>query len=66
MDPPAKVHFSLKPDNGARADEDLRNFLLEVGLFMMTMILENEIHPELQRLPALSLRGTFSKAYSLL
>ncbi|RKO83501.1 Chs5p-Arf1p-binding proteins-domain-containing protein [Blyttiomyces helicus] len=27
---------------------------------------ENEVHPELQRLPALSLRGTFSKAYALL
>ncbi|KAJ1566230.1 hypothetical protein HK405_010649, partial [Cladochytrium tenue] len=27
---------------------------------------ESEVHPELQRLPALSLRGTFEKAYGLL
>ncbi|KAJ3389829.1 hypothetical protein HDU92_000851 [Lobulomyces angularis] len=66
MPPPARTHLPLKPDTVAK-DEDIKKIPPGSGsVFDENDPGENEVHPELQRLPSLSLRGTFLKAYSLL
>ncbi|KAJ3219428.1 hypothetical protein HDU67_001259 [Dinochytrium kinnereticum] len=68
MPPPIRTHLPLKPDPATlKADEDPKKMPAGSGtIYDENDPRENEIHPELLRLPALSLRGTFSKAYALL
>ncbi|KAJ3108962.1 hypothetical protein HDU97_009695 [Phlyctochytrium planicorne] len=68
MPPPNRTHLPLKADPSTlKADEDAKKLPQGSGtIYDENDPRENEIHPELLRLPALSLRGTFSKAYSLL
>ncbi|KAJ3102197.1 hypothetical protein HDU96_009714 [Phlyctochytrium bullatum] len=68
MPPPIRTHLPLKPDPATlKADEDPKKMPPMSGtIYDENDPRENEIHPELLRLPALSLRGTFSKAYALL
>ncbi|TPX48802.1 hypothetical protein SeMB42_g02457 [Synchytrium endobioticum] len=68
MPTPARTHLPLKPDPAQlREGEDGKKVPPQNGtIFDENDPRENEIHPELQRLPALSLRGTFLKAYQLL
>jgi hypothetical protein len=68
MPPPARTHLPLKPDPATlKPDEDPKSVPPGSGtIFDQNDPRENEVHPELQRLPALSLRGTFLKAYELL
>ncbi|KAJ3281637.1 hypothetical protein HK104_011356 [Borealophlyctis nickersoniae] len=65
---PARTHLPLKPDPATlKPDDDPKKLPANSGtVFDENDPRENEVHPELQRLPALSLRGTFSKAYALL
>ncbi|KAJ3143095.1 hypothetical protein HK100_011394 [Physocladia obscura] len=75
MPPPARTHLPLRPD--PRPDE-LATALPTSGgssggigslansADELSDPRENQVHPELARLPALSLRGTFSSAYALL
>jgi tetratricopeptide (TPR) repeat protein len=66
MPPPARTHLPLKvdhlnpnydpktaPNTHGRLEED-------------NDPRENEVHPEIRRLPSISLRGTFNRAYDLL
>ncbi|KAI8847522.1 Chs5p-Arf1p-binding proteins-domain-containing protein [Chytridium lagenaria] len=68
MPPPVRTHLPLKPDLATlKNDEDPKKVPPGNGtVYDENDPRENEIHPELLRLPALSLRGTFSKAYALL
>ncbi|KND00333.1 uncharacterized protein SPPG_04655 [Spizellomyces punctatus DAOM BR117] len=68
MPPPARTHLPLKPDPSTlKADEDPKKVPVGNGtVYDENDPRENEVHPELQRLAFLSLRGTFSKAYALL
>ncbi|KAI8805086.1 Chs5p-Arf1p-binding proteins-domain-containing protein [Cladochytrium replicatum] len=68
MPPPARTHLPLKPDPSTlKPEEDLKKLPPGNGtVFDENDPRENEVHPELQRLPALSLRGTFCRAYALL
>ncbi|KAJ3417087.1 hypothetical protein HDV05_006946 [Chytridiales sp. JEL 0842] len=67
MPAPARTHLPLKPDAATlKPDEDPKKLAGSGSIFDENDPRENEVHPELQRLPALSLRGTFSKAYGLL
>ncbi|TPX37621.1 hypothetical protein SmJEL517_g00625 [Synchytrium microbalum] len=68
MPSPARTHLPLKPDpTQLREGDDPKKIPPQNGtIFDENDPRENEVHPELQRLPALSLRGTFLKAYQLL
>lgn len=68
MPPPARTHLPLKPDpTTLKPDEDPKKVQIGNGtVYDENDPRENEVHPELQRLSFLSLRGTFSKAYALL
>ncbi|KAI8819368.1 Chs5p-Arf1p-binding proteins-domain-containing protein [Fimicolochytrium jonesii] len=68
MPAPARTHLPLKPDPSTlKANEDPKNAPVGNGtIYDENDPREDEIHPELKRLSYLSLRGTFSKAYSLL
>ncbi|KAL2913058.1 bud site selection protein [Polyrhizophydium stewartii] len=68
MPPPARTHLPLRPDAASlRPEQDPKSVPQSNGsLFDENDPRENEVHPELQRLPSLSLRGTFLQAYSLL
>ncbi|KAI8923972.1 Chs5p-Arf1p-binding proteins-domain-containing protein [Entophlyctis helioformis] len=68
MPPPARTHLPLRPDSAAlRPDQDPKSVPQANGsIFDENDPRENEVHPELQRLPSLTLRGTFLKAYNLL
>ncbi|KAI9202649.1 Chs5p-Arf1p-binding proteins-domain-containing protein [Polychytrium aggregatum] len=68
MPPPVRTHLPLKPDPAfLKPEDDVRKMPPGSGsLSDENDPRENEVHPELQRLPALSLRGTFLKAYQLL
>ncbi|KAJ3044657.1 hypothetical protein HK097_001414, partial [Rhizophlyctis rosea] len=68
MPPPARTHLPLKPDPATlKPEDDPKKMPSASGtIFDENDPRENEVHPELQRLPALSLRGTFSRAYNLL
>ncbi|KAH6574808.1 hypothetical protein BASA50_006830 [Batrachochytrium salamandrivorans] len=68
MPPPARTHLPLRPDaTTLRPDQDPKNIPQVNGTFFdENDPREDEVHPELQRLPSLSLRGTFMEAYSLL
>lgn len=66
MPPPARAHLPLKPEPAPK-DEDLKKLAPFSGsLYDENDPRENEIHPELERLPSLTLRGTFLKAYKIL
>jgi hypothetical protein len=55
MPPPARTHLPLLQTDTKRPTSNDENDPAE-----------NRVHPELQRLPSLSLRGTFSAAYAIL
>ena len=67
MPAPARTHLPLKTEQASLQGEDPNKIPLSSGtVFDENDPRENEVHPELARLPSLSLRGTFLKAYSLL
>ncbi|KAJ3077731.1 hypothetical protein HK102_005007, partial [Quaeritorhiza haematococci] len=72
MPPPARTHLPLKPEQATSKDTSGADDKKAAGPPLSGTIFddndprENEVHPELSRLPALSLRGTFLKAYKLL
>ncbi|KAI8907663.1 Chs5p-Arf1p-binding proteins-domain-containing protein [Powellomyces hirtus] len=70
MPAPARTHLPLKPDPSTlKPDEKEDPRKVPVGNGTINDEndpREDEVHPELKRLSYLSLRGTFSKAYSLL
>lgn len=59
MPPPARTHLPLRPD-------DAKTLPSNGTVFDENDPAEGIVHPELQRLPSLSLRGTFSGAYAIL
>jgi hypothetical protein len=67
MPPPARTHLPLKPEQASLTGEDPNKIQPLNGMVSdENDPRENEVHPELARLPSLSLRGTFLKAYMLL
>ncbi|KAI8909184.1 Chs5p-Arf1p-binding proteins-domain-containing protein [Gorgonomyces haynaldii] len=68
MPSPARTHLPLRQDPSTlKPDQDLKTLPQTSG----TVVDENDpkedqVHPELQRLPSLSLRGTFYAAYQVL
>ncbi|KAJ8323647.1 bud site selection protein [Batrachochytrium dendrobatidis] len=68
MPPPARTHLPLRADaTTLRPDQNPKTIPQTNGtLFDENDPREDEVHPELQRLPSLSLRGTFLEAYRLL
>ncbi|KAI9361183.1 Chs5p-Arf1p-binding proteins-domain-containing protein, partial [Zopfochytrium polystomum] len=73
MPPPARIHLPLKPETPDKdpSPNDAKAAAAQQQQQHGTIYDDNdpresEVHPELQRLPALSLRGTFAKAYALL
>ena len=67
MPPPARTHLPLRPDVSNIKESEIKTVPVSSGgLEDENDPSENQVHPELQRLPSLSLRGTFSAAYGLL
>ncbi|KAJ3157715.1 hypothetical protein HDU89_000092 [Geranomyces variabilis] len=68
MPAPARTHLPLKPDPATlKPNDDPKTVPVSNGTVNdENDPREDEVHPELKRLAYLSLRGTFSKAYSLL
>lgn len=66
MPPPARVHLPLRNDVSA-VTGDLKAVPQHSGtVFDNNDPNETIVHPEMQRLPSLSLRGTFNAAYNIL
>ncbi|KAJ2998551.1 hypothetical protein HDV02_004455 [Globomyces sp. JEL0801] len=66
MPPPARTHLPLKPDTSREAFDPKTAPNISGSLYDENDPSENEIHPELRRLPSLTLRGTFKRAYIIL
>jgi hypothetical protein len=66
MPPPARTHLPLRQDL-TTTTADPKTLTQQNGtVFDENDPSESVVHPELQRLPSLSLRGTFLLAYSIL
>jgi Chs5-Arf1p-binding protein BUD7/BCH1 len=66
MPAPARTHLPLRPDV-VPPNVDPKTVPAQNGtVFDENDPAEGDVHPELQRLPSLSLRGTFSAAYAIL